>query len=78
VTTCNQQGINYKYIYLPLERSKLPTGRWSKIVLDYQIPRGARPDDVIQSYLWYRGKGEMRLDEIEVIIYKPAGSIKAI
>ena len=74
VTTCNQQGTNYKYIYLPLEKMKLPSRQWSRVTLDYRIPRGARPDDIIQSYFWFRGKGEMRVDDMQVSIYE-AGTI---
>ena len=76
VTTCNQQGTNYKYLYLPLEKSKLPSRQWSRVTLDYRIPRGARPDDVIQSYFWFRGKGEMRVEEMEVFSHQAGGVAK--
>ena len=77
VTTCNQEGTNYKYLYLPLEKSKLPSRRWSRVTLDYRIPRGARPDDIIQAYFWYRGKGEMRVKEMEVFSH-PSGEVAKI
>jgi len=69
VATCNHNGVNFKYMYIDLEKEKLFPGRWNRLMMDYRIPRAPHPGDVLQAYFWYRGTGEMRVDDIEIEYY---------
>jgi hypothetical protein len=69
VATCNRNGINYKYMFIPLEKEALKPNRWNKITIDYHVPEVTNQEDVLQAYFWYRGNGEMLVDEIEIWVY---------
>ena len=71
VVTCNHTGINYKYMYIPIEKEVVNRDQWNKISIDYLIPPVPDHEDVVQAYFWYRGKGEMLVDDIEIEIYTP-------
>ena len=66
VATCNHKGVNYKYMFVPIEKESVKPGQWNKITIDYQIPPAASKEDVVQCYFWYRGAGEMLVDDIEI------------
>lgn len=66
VATCNHQGINYKYMFAAIEKEPVKTNQWNRISLDYKIPRPPDEEDVIQVYFWFRGAGEMLVDDIEI------------
>ncbi len=76
VATCNHNGVNYKYMYIDLGKERLVPGKWNRVSIHYRIPRAPHPGDVLQAYFWYRGEGEMRVDDvaIEYFIPKPKGS----
>ena len=69
VTTCNHGGTNYKYIFLPLETISLIPSQWNKVSLPYRIPEAFDPNDLIQVYFWYRGKGEIFIDDIQIVTF---------
>ncbi len=69
VATCNRNGINYKYMFIPLEKEALRPNKWNKITINYHVPDATEHEDVLQAYFWYRGSGEMLVDEIEVWVY---------
>jgi hypothetical protein len=71
VATCNHQGVNFKYMFVALEKEKLQPNRWNRISIDYQIPPPPDREDVVQAYFWYRGNGEMLVDDVEVTLFKP-------
>ena len=73
VATCNHNGINYKYLFVPVEKQDVKPGRWNRISIDYRIPPAPDHDDVLQVYFWYRGSGEMLVDDIEVDFFEPEG-----
>ena len=45
--------------------------------MDYRIPRAPDGEDVVQVYFWYRGKGEMLVDDIDIRLYQPGTVTKA-
>lgn len=68
VATCNHNGINYKYMFIPIEKESVKPGQWNRISLSYHIPPAPGGEDVLQAYFWYRGSGEMLVDDITVDI----------
>ena len=66
VATCNHNGINYKYMFVPVENEAVKPGQWNRISIDYHIPPAPDRQDVLQAYFWYRGNGEMLVDDIEI------------
>jgi len=71
VATCNHQGVNFKYMFVALEKEKLQPDRWNRISIDYHVPPAPDPEDVLQAYFWYRGQGELLVDDMEVTLFKP-------
>ena len=70
VATCNHRGVNYKYMFVPLEKQHLVPNRWNRVSIDYRIPLAPDTDDALQAYFWYRGRGEMLVDDVAVEYYK--------
>jgi hypothetical protein len=66
IATCNHKGVNFKYVFIELETENLKPDQWNRVSIDYRIPRAPDPEDVLQAYFWYRGRGEMFVDDIEV------------
>jgi hypothetical protein len=69
VATCNHKGINYKYMFVPVENEPVKPGRWNRISIDYLIPVAPDREDDLQVYFWYRGGGEMLVDDIDIEYY---------
>jgi hypothetical protein len=70
VATCNHNGVNYKYMFVPLELKSLKQNQWNGVSIDYAIPEAPDREDVLQAYFWYRGNGEMLVDEIVVEFFR--------
>ena len=66
VATCNHNGVNYKYMFVPIEKEEVKPGQWNRISIDYHVPPPPSREDVLQAYFWYRGNGVMLVDDIEV------------
>ena len=69
VATCNHKGMNYKYMFVALEKENLKPRQWNRVSIDYRIPPAVDRDDVLQAYFWYRGGGELLVDDIEVSLF---------
>jgi hypothetical protein len=69
VTTCNQNGMNYRYQNIPLELEQLKPRVWNKVIADYRIPQPALSHDVLQVYLWYRGGCDILIDDLSVVMF---------
>ncbi len=69
VATCNHNGINYKYMYIDLEKENLQPSRWNRVSIDYLIPQAPDPEDVVQAYFWHRGGGEILIDDVEITLF---------
>jgi hypothetical protein len=65
----NSKPINYKS--LKLETLNLPTGKWSKVELNYFTLIDPDPADRIVTYVYYRGNKEMYVDDIRTKIFEP-------
>jgi hypothetical protein len=66
VATCNRNGVNYKYMSIPVEKEVVRPGQWNRISIDYRIPPPLNREDVLLVYFWYRGAGELLVDDIEI------------
>ncbi len=77
VATCNRKGVNFKYMFLELEKENLRPNQWNRVSMDYRIPRAPDGEDIVQVYFWYRGKGEMLVDDIDISLYRPGTITKA-
>lgn len=71
VATCNHQGVNFKYMFVALEKENLQPDCWNRISIDYRVPPAPDAEDVLQAYFWYRGQGELLVDDVEVTLFKP-------
>lgn len=69
VATCNHNGTNYKYMFVALEYADLKPNQWNRVSIDYLIPLAPDPEDVLQAYFWYRGNGEILVDDIKIEFY---------
>ncbi len=76
VATCNHQGVNFKYMFVALEHENLEPNQWNRVSNDYHVPQAPDGEDVLQAYFWYRGKGEMLVDSVEVTRYEGGGRFK--
>ncbi|MEI6682356.1 MAG: hypothetical protein WCO44_06995 [Bacteroidota bacterium] len=76
VATCNRKGVNFKYMFMALEKENLKPNQWNRVTMDYRIPRAPDGEDVVQVYFWYRGKGEMLVDDIDIRLYRPGKDTK--
>ncbi|MCK9421896.1 MAG: hypothetical protein M0Q38_04810 [Bacteroidales bacterium] len=70
VATCNHNGVNFKYMSVPLEMENLVPNRWNKVTIDYRIPPVPDKEDVLQAYFWNRGTGKVLVDDFEVRLYE--------
>lgn len=71
VVTCNHEGLNYRYETISFEKENLKPGQWNKIVMYYLTPESPDPDDMIQVYVWYRGKNELYVDDLKIELSEP-------
>ena len=71
VATCNHNGINYKYFSIPFEKEAMKSNQWNRIGIDYHIPSPPDREEVVQVSFWYRGTGEMLVDDIAVELFTP-------
>jgi hypothetical protein len=39
------------------------------VSIDYRIPPPPDHEDVLQAYFWYRGNGELLVDDVEVDLF---------
>lgn len=69
VATCNHQGTNFKYLAVEIEKEHPVPGQWNRFAIDYRIPPVPDGEDVVQVYFWYRGAGEMLVDDIGIDLY---------
>ena len=69
VVTCNHGNLNLKYVSFPVEEANLKRGSWNRITQDYRIPLLPGKEDVLKAYFWYRGTGEMLVDDVEVRVF---------
>jgi hypothetical protein len=66
VATCNRNGVSYKYMSIPIEKEAIHPDQWNRISIDYLIPPPPDREDVLLVYFWYRGAGDLLVDDIEI------------
>jgi hypothetical protein len=71
VVTCNHEGLNYRYETISFEKENLKPGQWNKVIMYYLTPESPDPDDIIQVYVWYRGKNELYVDDLKIELSEP-------
>ncbi|MEI7663643.1 MAG: hypothetical protein WCK34_15660 [Bacteroidota bacterium] len=70
VATCNHKGVNFKYLFIAVEKENFKPGQWNRVTIDYHVPQPPDREDVVQAYFWYRGSGEMLVDDIDIEVVK--------
>jgi hypothetical protein len=71
IISCIHNRELYRYGKVPLASLHLKPGAWHQVSLDYLLPNESYPDDEVITYVWYTGKFEMYVDDIEVKLYDP-------
>jgi hypothetical protein len=71
VVTSNHEGLNYRYETISLESGNLMPEQWNKVGMYYLTPESPDPEDVIQIYVWFRGKNELYIDDLKIELFEP-------
>jgi len=71
VVTSNHAGLNYRYEAILFEKENMIPGKWNKVVLHYLTPESPDPQDILQVYIWYRGKQVMYVDDLKIELFEP-------
>jgi hypothetical protein len=66
VATSNHDGLAYRYETVSFGDEKLNQGQWNKVTMYYLAPESPEPEDLLQSYVWYRGEKEMYIDDLKI------------
>ena len=64
-------GYAYKYKAFDSEKMDLKLNEWNLVCFDYLTPEVRRKTDNLKVYIWYRGKGELFVDDLQVEIFEP-------
>ena len=70
-STKNKKGGELKYraySFNKLEKEFKP-GEWNLFTADYLTPRIQSKEDIVQSYIWYNGSGEVWIDDYKIDLY---------
>ena len=71
VVTSSHEGLNYRYETISFESGNLKPGQWNKVVMYYLTPESPDPVDIIQVYVWFRGKRELYIDDLKIELFEP-------
>ena len=71
VVTSNHAGLNYRYEAILFEKENMKPGEWNKAVLHYLTPESPDPNDILQVYVWYRGRQVMYIDDLKIELFEP-------
>jgi hypothetical protein len=68
----NHDGGLYKYTAKDVGtgKEKPKAGQWNKFVFDYLSPEVRSVDDVLNTYLWLRGKSTVYVDDLKVEVFE--------
>lgn len=70
VMTFLHKGKHYKYRSSEVQNIPLIPGEWNAITFDYITPEVRRRSDVLQVYIWYRGKTPIFVHSFEVKVFE--------
>lgn len=60
------RAVSYKNMHMPFQ-----PGQWNRITIDYMTPEVRTPDDPLKVYVWYRGQGDVYIDDFTVEVFEP-------
>jgi hypothetical protein len=63
----------YKYRAVSFKNQGLPfeQGQWNKLTIDYLTPEVRTGNDPLKVYIWYRGQGDVFIDDMVVEAFEP-------
>jgi hypothetical protein len=63
----------YKYRTVSFKNRDLPfqAGQWNRLTIDYMTPEVRTIDDLLKVYVWYRGQGDLYIDDLKVEVFEP-------
>jgi hypothetical protein len=69
----NYQGRAYKYRAVSFKNQDIEfkPGEWNRISIDYMTPEVRTKEDPVKLYVWYRGKGEIFIDNLTLEVFEP-------
>ena len=72
----NYEGRPYKYRAASFQNRGLEIipGRWNRISIDYMTPEVRTKDDPVKIYIWYRGKGEIYVDDLTLEVFESSNT----
>ena len=62
----NHHGKTYQYWGYHIETAPYKLNEWNKYTADYLTPTIQDEDDEIKAYVWFRGKKELLIDDIQI------------
>lgn len=71
VVTSIHGGNYYHYRSLIIDSLVLHSGNWNTISFDYLSPRKVFRNDEFQSYIWYKGKDIVYIDNLRIDLFEP-------
>lgn len=63
-------GYAYKYKAFDSEKMNLKLNEWNRVCFDYLTPEVRRKTNNLKVYIWYRGKEELFVDDLQVDIFE--------
>lgn len=70
-STKNKSGGELKYRGYSFKtlQKEFKQGEWNLITADYLTPEVQSKDEIVQSYIWYNGSGEVWIDDFKIDLY---------
>ena len=70
-STKNEKGEELKYRTYSFDKleKEFKEGDWNLLTADYLTPRVQSKDEIVQSYIWYNGSGEVWVDDFIIDLY---------
>jgi hypothetical protein len=70
-STKNTKGeeLKYRAYSFKLLQKEFKAGEWSLLTADYLTPEIQSKEEIVQSYIWYNGSGEVWIDDFKIDLY---------
>lgn len=70
-STKNEKGeeLKYRAYSLKLLQKEFKAGDWNLLTADYLTPEIQSKEEIVQSYIWYNGSGEVWIDDFKIDLH---------
>lgn len=70
-STKNKTGgeLKYRGYSFSTLQKEFKSGEWNLLTADYLTPEVQSKEEIIQSYIWYNGDGEVWIDDFKIDLY---------